>query len=630
MLINILRNAGLLLFAVALSLGNSSVSFGVVVTVDASAFPSAMQSRVELKTLRWELSRRRFESVDTEWKFSSEGLLTTDLEPGGYQLELKLEGSDRPVFCRSPRIAIKSVPVEWTIEPQVLRVRFVHRDEPLGIRHLSVRSFDTRGEIIVHEGSEKPFAELITTSDTRLDVTVMGEDTDTLALGHALIEPKNAKAGPSDELLATITAAGRHWYERPVLLSPDNPPIKLAWLTLVHPRGELVVPYREGVEVVTNRPLFHLSYRLESEAGQVLVSRRCFAAVGKIKRFVLGGKLHPSGFAKVLTRLPNTKELRNAGLLTDSEGIEINLQESKIDWKESFALRRTEPLPKNPLDELELGLLGDPLDTVQIKVAWNWPETHERELKPSPFVEFRSQNFKLNAPAAWRDRAEVYLTSLEHCRSVLKRTTGRAGPKQTSIRWRLNTHNAKAQVGGNNPWMSMPLAGLYDAVDPNGHPWFMVHEMLHTFGFNHGKTMSQHQSLGNAEMSLTRWEIPWKLYNAKDVSVRSIPSTLAGQLNDAKYDRPSEVKLSVPQIVIVSARFGSNGKWVDATESLRLILKNNPTEFVNSAQGLGVRDPRPGRAKKTEIEYMLEGVSKSVTINAKQFQKRNLLDSLLP
>ncbi|MEM1070986.1 MAG: hypothetical protein AAGI63_18920, partial [Planctomycetota bacterium] len=157
-----------------------------------------------------------------------------------------------------------------------------------------------------------------------------------------------------------------------------------------------------------------------------------------------------------------------------------------------------------------------------------------------------------------------------------------------------------------------------------------VHEMLHTFGFHHGKVMSQHQGLGNAEMSLTRWDIPWKLYNTKDVSVRSIPSTLAGQLDDSNHDPSSKVEFSVPQIVIVSARFGSNGKWVDATESLRRILNNNPTEFVNSANGLGVRDPRPGRGKKTEIKYMLDGVSKSATMNSNQYQKRNLLDVLLP
>lgn len=67
--------------------------------------------------------------------------------------------------------------------------------------------------------------------------------------------------------------------------------------------------------------------------------------------------------------------------------------------------------------------------------------------------------------------------------------------------------------------MSMPLNGLYGASDPFARPWFMVHEMLHTFGYNHGKAMNEQVDLGNRELGLTRWEIPWRLYNAKDVRI---------------------------------------------------------------------------------------------------------------
>jgi hypothetical protein len=101
----------------------------------------------------------------------------------------------------------------------------------------------------------------------------------------------------------------------------------------------------------------------------------------------------------------------------------------------------------------------------------------------------------------------------------LQRTTDRKGPRKTNIRWRLNTHNAKAQVGGKQSWMSMPLSGLYQADDPFGRPWFMVHEMLHTFGYGHGGPMTTQTNIGRQELGLTRWWIPRHLYNAKDVQV---------------------------------------------------------------------------------------------------------------
>ena len=505
--------------------GGNAVASKVTITVEGVR--SADVSKLNVTTLRWDQDQRRFEATDDAWKADKPGTWNADLSPGRYQLELTGTVGKVVVFCRSPQMLINHNPTTWPVTLQNIRVLFVHHGEPLELRHLAIRSFGLTGETIVHDGEPIRSARLLTTTETRLDVTLIGEDADTLALGHALIMPTPPQLEEEDgdglELVATVTAAGRHWYQRPVVLSRDNPPIKAATLTLVHPGGELVVPYREGVEVVTNRPLFHLGYRLEAESGRVLVSRKCFVLVDRIKRFVLGGKLQPSAFAKILTRLPSKKEYRVEGLLNDPSGIEIDVRSSKIDWSETFTLRGGGSLPKNPLDAVELGVLADPLDTVRVGVKWEWASKREQELTPEDFIPFRSPHFQLHAPPAWRDRAEVYLAQLEFCYAILTRTTGRKGPQRINVRWRLNTHNAQARVGGKTSWMSMPLNGLYGATDPFGRPWFMVHEMLHTFGYNHGKPMTEQVKIGNYELGLTRWEIPWRLYNAKDVEVTLEP-----------------------------------------------------------------------------------------------------------
>ncbi|MEM1067390.1 MAG: hypothetical protein AAGI63_00740, partial [Planctomycetota bacterium] len=90
----------------------------------------------------------------------------------------------------------------------------------------------------------------------------------------------------------------------------------------------------------------------------------------------------------------------------------------------------------------------------------------------------------------------------------------------------------------------------------------------------------------------------------------------------------SESGTKSPTIVILQARFGANGKWVDTTASLNKILKRSPPEFINSAAGLGVLDPLPYRTKRTEIKYTIDGVQKSFTLKSKQFRTYNLVDLL--
>ena len=84
----------------------------------------------------------------------------------------------------------------------------------------------------------------------------------------------------------------------------------------------------------------------------------------------------------------------------------------------------------------------------------------------------------------------------------------------------------------------------------------------------------------------------------------------------------------LPHITIVSARFGWNRKWVDATESIREILEREPPVFLNSARGLKVPDPMRKIRKVTKITYTIEGERKSITLKAGPNRRYNLREQL--
>lgn len=525
------RDLILVLLALVFPLVHPEKVFAMPATILAPEIPAEDKQQLTLLTLKWDPKWNRFEQADVSWSLDADGQWTAELPPGGYQIEIQGEVLGEKAFFRSPRWLVTTAAVVWAIDLQPLKIELESQSSPLGIRHLKLRSFAPKGEVTIHEGEPIGAVRLYTTTETRLDVTIIGENQDTIALGHVKIMPthsqiRGARDGETFAAIATISTSGRYWYRRPVSLAEGNPPIASATLNLAHPRGELNVNHRDGLHLVTNRPYFHMSYELTAESGRKLISRKCLVSVKDLEAFQLGGPLRVSAFAKILTRLPSTKEYRVGAMLNDPSGIEIDKGRSDILWSETFIMRGNQPLPKNPPDELNLGLLGDPLETVKLAASWEWATRHEEEITPEQFVKFQSANYQLEAPAAWRDRAAIYLHQLEHCRAVLKMTTGRKGPNLTKIRWRLNTHNAKAQVGGKQSWMSMPLTGLYEAVDPFGRPWFMVHEMLHTFNYNHGKPMTEQVNIGRHELDLTRWQIPEDLYHSNDVHISVIPTNL--------------------------------------------------------------------------------------------------------
>lgn len=130
-------------------------------------------------------------------------------------------------------------------------------------------------------------------------------------------------------------------------------------------------------------------------------------------------------------------------------------------------------------------------DALTFTASWNWTHLKKVTGRPEAFLKFSTKNFRLYAPAAWRNRAIVYLGHLERSRNACVAMTESKGPKLTEIYWRLNTHSSNAGKGEDNPFMSMPFDGLRQDSSPYEMPWFTERMMLLTFGYQHGERMDQ-------------------------------------------------------------------------------------------------------------------------------------------
>lgn len=96
----------------------------------------------------------------------------------------------------------------------------------------------------------------------------------------------------------------------------------------------------------------------------------------------------------------------------------------------------------------------------------------------------------------------------------------------------------------------------------------------------------------------------------------------------AKPDETTNEASPTPGISIAKASFGHNKKWVDVTAALRKVLKRDPPVFVNSAAGMGVKDPIPNIRKRTRITYIIGGMKKTISLPAGPSRKFNLLEVL--
>ncbi len=576
--------------------------------VRLAAKDSALRGRLVTILKANDVDANQYDSIESEMRIGSSGFCNLQLEQGQYRFEI-FDDTTRPALCvRSKLIDVKdSQPIIVPITTVSTSVQVRHAGKKLAIARIAVRSWAPTGEVRL----ELPHVRAVplkTSADADLDIMVAAHLDDQIAVGWSTEKV-------SDSI--TVQPDPRTWRSRRFQPHPDNPKLASAFVQLTYPRNEIQFPLGRGVTLTSNVPTMQLNYILNSLSRRSLVSRTSLVQFDSSTPVLLGGRLTPSAYAKVMTRLPDQKHLIEGTVLNDAAGREIDLEKSSIHWTEWKTLRGRPVLPKNPLDEVERGIVANPEETMQFAAQWLWVEKRSATFKASPFKKFISNRYSLHAPGGWEGRANIYLTILENTNVAMRQATSRRGPNKTEVRWRLNTHNAKAQVGGWNSWMSMPFKGLRGSKSTDDNPWFMFHEMAHTFGYNHGSKMDQAMASSKAQKKIDRWKIPRDFETGLDSSrvalaggqsassdVAAATGTSAGSSIDSTSKRSN--------VEIIEAVFGTGQRWIDVTfMAAEAYSKGVP--LPNSAAGLSVENPAVGKAKVLKIKYRINGEEKLAT-----------------
>jgi hypothetical protein len=132
------------------------------------------------------------------------------------------------------------------------------------------------------------------------------------------------------------------------------------------------------------------------------------------------------------------------------------------------------------------------------------------------FIQLKRGRISIECPSAWIWRGKSFIDCVENIRRLVAKNTSRPGPNSFDIDWQLNEHNAKANVGNEhggqeNVRMWFPYWTFQTFSDPFVEPWFgrrdpyVAHEMLHTFGYNHGPELSGLEWKTESEYVSYRW-----------------------------------------------------------------------------------------------------------------------------
>jgi hypothetical protein len=271
------------------------------------------------------------------------------------------------------------------------------------------------------------------------------------------------------------------------------------------PDASVELPFRPGHRVVVGRREAFFSYTLKAEDGRELVVLPARLKLEPRTLVELGGALRPAPWAFPLWRDDGRFYSHWEPGLLDPGGREVNLTESKLGFSGTMRSRVGPPPKEGVLEDEQVKLWSQPEQHFVWDLRWTWGR-EERFTGPAlGMQEMKSERFVVRVPPPWRQRGENYLEQLERTHAAYRATCGRNGPRWTTVGWRQNTHNAKAQVGGDTPWISIPFQGLREAMGPYQNPWFMTHEMGHTFGYHHGAEMDAAIAAAEAECERRRW-----------------------------------------------------------------------------------------------------------------------------
>lgn len=439
-------------------------------------------------------------------RFDASGQARVELPVGFYIFEALAAGEDGTALAiRSATVSVpRTEPVPISAgDPQPLTLR--HQDHEVEITEVALRSAAAIGEIRWRRTAKGQVPKIVLTPGKSTGINVIGNADPIYVAAWRQVS--------ADEPVQVST--DKQWNMCQFRQRDATPAARRVTAVLVFPDSRMEIPLTDAARLVTNRRFLMMGYRLELPGGECLEFDAGPYVVRHLHRFELGGaELTPRAWAAIVPEIrkgQRTPHLVWRYDLLDPGGHRLNVRAGNCGVTGTAARADGKPLPDGPLDEEQQKSIGDPTRSVRVGIQWTWNGPQSRELSPEGFVPLRSEHFRLEAIPAWIWRSQNYLSIFERLYLHERAVTGRPGPSSVAIHWRKNAGSAAAGIGrakgGQHLGCSMPFPAYERCNDPFVAPWASAHELMHTFGYNHGEEMRSAVDPSGSLFTRYRWHI---------------------------------------------------------------------------------------------------------------------------
>jgi hypothetical protein len=305
------------------------------------------------------------------------------------------------------------------------------------------------------------------------------------------------------------------WNQCKFVWRDKTPPIKQAVVHIDFPVGELEFELRPNTQLITNRRFLMIGYTVHLTSGPILQFHGTGTPVALKQNFELGGELTPHAWAGFVWSEEGSgwvPHFRYRADLLDPNGQDVDIYSKDSGVKWSIIRNDGKKLADDVIDNDYIKQLGKLPQALTVTMQWTWGQQRSQPIPVEECITLRSEHFKLQGIPFWAWESRNYLSKMERYYQIERTATGRPGPASIDVNWRENQNNAKAMVGGLGGgaqwmWYSVPFRGYEDNHDPFNEPTFVGHEMLHTFGYNHGDEMAKMQHEVEGIFADYRWYI---------------------------------------------------------------------------------------------------------------------------
>lgn len=463
-----------------------------------------------LRVFAWNPLCRDYLPVDKQTHFTASGETEVELTPGLYCFEVMTVRGDATIVVVQSRAI--SVPRTTSVTIQAGKPREVvlsHRGQELLLSEVGVRSAIADGQVRWRRKESAALPRIVLTPGKSTCVSAFGS-ADAL---HVAVWGKVAASSDATPIRMELPSNS---YNCRFTLRDGSPSMRNVTAVFEFPDSKMEIPVATTTRFVTNRRFFLMGYQVELDDGTSLPFTPRPWNVNREQCFEFGGaELTPCAWAEYVWEEDGGKwwpHLLCRVDLLDPGGHRLDVERRPGGFTWTARRRDGKSIPSGRVDEAERKQMGELSQALQFHIEWTWNGKHSCERSPTTFVPAHSQHFRIVAVPAWQWQTWNYLAKVERYYRVLRAVTGRPGPASFRLDWRNNTHNAKAIVagaegGGKDIWCSLPFRGYENNHDPFNEPWFLGHELLHTFGYHHGNEMTQLQKIAEFQFARYRWHV---------------------------------------------------------------------------------------------------------------------------